>query len=245
MNAPHAIHDHASLRFPQARIAAAVRALDGERRAHVAAAAHSLVHCLQDFAERGQVPLAAVIDSGDRAAPCQWQHYQGRGATPLDGRTQALHYYYHSHAVSGAAQDEHGHFHLFAQLGAGDDGKPRYTHLVAIGVDARGLPLRLFTTNRWVTDETWLPAPRVVALAERIAAATAPAADPVERWLQAQLGVFAPQVAALLEHRDQRVQSRQRSGHRPGLLEDRRMHVLSQCRVSVERQLTAFDHVIH
>lgn len=235
--------DHAHLCFPQDRIIAAVRGLDNVRRAHVQAAAQTLIDCLQDFADRGQVPLAATVEGVD--APCLWQQYHGDEATPLGTRPEALHYYYHSHAVSGGLQHEHGHYHLFAQLGADGDNTPRYTHIVAIGVDARGLPLRLFTTNRWVTDETWLPADRVIGMAERIAADTGPTTDSSERWLRAHMGIFAPQIAALLGHRDQRIKARLEGGGRPGLLEDRRMHVLSQCRVSVEEQLTAFDHAIH
>ena len=34
----------------------------------------------------------------------------------------------------------------------GDDA---LTHVVAISMDSKGRPLRLFTTNRWVTGETW------------------------------------------------------------------------------------------
>lgn len=233
------------LSFPQARLVDTLQALDGPRRRQVQAAANTLIDCLQDFSDRGQVPLAATVTVDGPAAPCLWQQYRGNGASPLGSRPQSLFYFYHSHAVSGALPQEHGHFHLFAQLEANEDEKPQYTHIVAIGVDARGLPLRLFTTNRWVTGETWLAADRVIGMAERIAANTMPAADMSERWLQSQMGVFAPQIAALLRHRDQRINDRLARGGRPGLLEDRRMHVLSQCRVSVEEQLTAFDHAIH
>ncbi len=236
-------HDNARLHFPPARVAAAVRALDEARRARVRDAAHAVIDCLQDFADRRQVPLAATV-VGDHA-PCLWQHYTGTNPGTLDDRPHVLHHYYHSHPVSGARDDEHGHYHLFAQLGTGDDNAPQYTHIVAIGVDARGLPLRLFTTNRWVTGERWLPADTVMAHAERIVAEGPSGNDPTERWLHAQLGIFAPQIAALLHHRDARIDARRRGRHRPGILDDRRMHVISQCSVSVEHQLSAFDRVIH
>lgn len=235
--------DSASLPFPPARIAASLRALDGPRRRHARRAAGTLIDCLRTFVQAGKVPLAVAV--GDSAAPQTWQHYKPAVARALDGRYGKLHYYYHAHASPGAAADEHGHFHLFAQLGNDAAGVARYTHLVAIGVDARGMPCRLFTTNRWVTDETWLPANRVLARAEKIAAASAPADDAMERWLRAQLGVFAPQIAKLLRHRDRRMSARQRSGHRPGLFEDRRMYVISQCPVSVANQLTALDAEVH
>lgn len=233
--------DSAALAFPPARIAAGLRALDGPRRRHARRAAGTLIDCLRRFVRAGQVPLAVAV--GDTTAPQTWEHYQPAAASALDGTPGKLHYYYHAHPSPGAAPDEHGHFHLFAQLGKDAAGVARYTHLVAIGVDARGMPCRLLTTNRWVTGETWMPARRVLGLIEKLAAAPDDSGDVMERWLRAQLGVFAPQIAKLLRHRDRRMSARQRSGCRPGLFEDRRMYVISQCPVSVDQQLTALDAV--
>lgn len=235
--------DHSRVPFPRARVTASLRALGRSSRARTRTAATALIDCLDRFVAAGRVPLAAAL--GDTDAPQAWHQYGAVGDMPADGGAGALHFYYHAHRTPGASSAEHGHFHLFAPLGATGGDAPRYTHLLAIGVDARGMPLRLFTTNRWVTDETWLPAERVIALIEAVAAAPAAGADPLEAWLRAQLGVFAPQIAALLRHRDRRVAARLQGGRRPGLLEDRRMHVLSHCRISVERQLVALDHVSH
>ncbi len=240
-HAPSLRSDSAELAFTPARIAAGLRALDGPRRRHASRAAGTLIDCLRSFVRAGQVPLAVAV--GDSAAPQTWEHYQPVAASALDGTPGTLHYYYHAHASPGAAPDEHGHFHLFAQLGKDAAGVARYTHLLAIGVDARGMPCRLLTTNRWVTGETWMSASRVLAIIEKLATAFYDTDDVMERWLRAQLGVFAPQISKLLRHRDQRMSARQRSGRRPGLFEDRRMHVISQCPVSVDQQLSALDAV--
>ncbi len=240
---PAIVGDSAYLSFPPARVTANLRAFNSARRRRTRSAADALVDCLRMFVETGQVPLAAAV--GGSTVPQAWQHYQPDVAAKLDGTPGALHYYYHSHASPGATPAEHGHFHLFAQLGHDAAGAARYTHLVAIGVDARGMPCRLFTTNRWVTGETWLPAARVLTLIEQIAAMPAANDDPVDRWLRAQLGAFAPQVVELVRHRDRRMASRRRGGRRPGLFDDRRMHVICQCSVSVERQLAAIDRVFH
>ena len=243
-HAPNLRTDSAGLSFPPARIAAGLRALDGQRRRHAHRAAAALIDCLRTFTQVGQVPLALVLGK-IKAPPKTWQHYQSPAAAALDGQPDKFYYYYHAHASSGATSIEHGHFHLFAQLGDDAAGEARYTHLVGIGVDARGMPCRLFTTNRWVTGETWMSANRVLARIERIVAQSTPVEDTMERWLRAQLGVFAPQIAKLLHHRDQRMNARQRSGRRPGLFEDRRMDVISQCPVSVDQQLSALDAVLH
>lgn len=234
--------DSVHLSFSPVRLVASLRQLDGVRRQRAHHAADTLIDCLHRFVHAGQAPLAAVV--GAAQTPEIWQHYRPDTAA-LDGRLGVLHYYYHAHASPGAAPGEHGHFHLFAQLGNDAAGEARYTHLVGIGVDARGMPCRLFTTNRWVTGETWLPASRVLALAELIAAAPAATGDPVQRWLHAQLGVFALQLTHLLRHRDRRMAARRRGGQRPGLFDDRRMQIISQCRVSVATQLAALDQLVH
>lgn len=235
--------DSPRLAFTPAHITASLSALDRAQRARARAAADALIVCLHKFVGAGQAPLSAAV--GQTETPQIWRHYQPAEAMAIDGRPGALHYYYHAHPTPGAHTAEHGHFHLFAQLGADGEGVARYTHLIAIGVDARGLPIRLFTTNRWVTDETWLPADRLIGLVEQIAHCRVRRSDPIDAWLRAQLGVFAPQVIGLLRYRDRRMRARRQDGGRPGLFEDRRMHVVSQCLVSVERQLTALDHVIH
>ncbi len=235
--------DNSRLRFPQARIAACLQRLDRPELERAQAAASALVDCLCAFVDAGDFPLSAVVGRGE--TPRTWHAYQAEDASMLDGARGVLHYYYHSHDTPGMTAEEHGHFHLFAQLGNDATGKPCYAHLAAIGVDARGMPQRLFTTNRWVTDETWLPAETLIALAENIANTADTGARTVERWLRAQLGVFAPQIAELLRHRDRRMGARLAGGRRPGLFEDRRMHVISQCHVSVEQQLTVFEHLIH
>ena len=41
------------------------------------------------------------------------------------------------------------------------------SHLIAIAIDFRGEPIRLFTTNRWVTGETWYRAEDVTRMLDR------------------------------------------------------------------------------
>ena len=84
-------------------------------------------------------------------------------------RETASQYYYHAHRED---HEEHGHFHLFVRNSAlpesaepvhGPVGEDRVAHLVAISMDAWGYPTDLFAVNRWVTDESWLPAEAVIA----------------------------------------------------------------------------------
>jgi hypothetical protein len=45
------------------------------------------------------------------------------------------------------------------------------THLLGIGLDPRGLPRSLFTVNRWVANDAWLPACPCAELVQRFSLA--------------------------------------------------------------------------
>lgn len=223
--------DRPRLSVPPRLLHRRLRTLDAGHRHRTHRAAWELVALLDGYAERGLTPLADAL--GGRA-PEVWGQY-----AHLPERMQRageFFFYYHSHDRTPAG--EHGHFHLFSALpGQRSDGRQAWAHLVGIGVDARGLPRRLFTTNRWVTDEQWIDAAAVCAELERILATPAADAEPLERWLRGVLTVFMPQIALLLEHRDRRIAAR---GER-AIFEDRRMYVLSECRVALDDQARAID----
>ena len=132
-------------------------------------------------------------------------------------------YYYHVHD-SGP-----GHFHTF--MGTGKT----MTHLIAIAMDADGAPVRLFTTNRWVTGEAWRPAPEAIRMVERFAVARATPSWPVNRWIGAMIRLFRPQIAALIAARDAAVAAH--GGE--AALEDRALEVTSALDIDVERQIAA------
>jgi len=148
-------------------------------------------------------------------------------------------YYYHAHRDD---HEEHGHFHLFVRAGAvpadwqpclGPEGDERVVHLAAISMDAWGYPIELFTVNRWVTDESWLPAAQTIALLDRFTVDHAYPSWPVNRWLTAMVRCFRPQLAQLLAERDQALVAHQRSRTWEEVLEDRSLEVTSRLVVDV------------
>lgn len=167
-----------------------------------------------------------------RAAPVPWNHYPARDARD---RAAGYRYYYHSHPDSrgGRLPAEHGHLHLFAQA----RGQSAVTHLLAISMDGHGRPARLFTTNRWVTDERLQPGPAVLKLLQRFHMKQPARLGAVHQWLSAVLRLFVPQIRELLGERDVRLRESQ-----PGFTEDRRREVLSQRLVSLDHQVAAIQH---
>lgn len=117
------------------------------------------------------------------------------------------------------------------------EGDP-WSHLVAIAMDAAGKPLRFFTTNRWVTDETWYPAADVAAMLDRFVLGPVPPAPLLNRWLTALLGLYKPLLADLLARRDLAVMDwRRRRRAKVHVFEDRRLEVTSTLDIDCGRQI--------
>lgn len=119
---------------------------------------------------------------------------------------------------------------------AGKDGDP-WTHIVALSMDRAGRLRGLFTTNRWVTDETWYKAGDVAALLDRFVVGAPPPETLVNRWLTAAVGLFRPQIIELLEARDAAVMGwRQRRRGKVHVFEDRRLEITSACAIDIDHQ---------
>ncbi len=159
-------------------------------------------------------------------------------------------YYFHRHR-----EGEIGHFHTFLRphgmpeaIQPADPAERRLpgdnnalTHFVAIALDAEARPIELFTTNRWVTAETWYRAEDVITLLPRFHIGHDQPSDLLNRWLEAVLLLFRPQIAALLRARDATVE---RCRHRlPGIavLEDRDLEVTSCLAVDAAAQIAALQ----
>jgi hypothetical protein len=117
-------------------------------------------------------------------------------------------------------------------------GGDRVAHLVAVAVDAAGEPVRLFTTNRWVTGETWYRAADVARMLERFAPAATGASPLLDRWLGALLRLFRADIHRLLERRDEAVAKwRWQWPRRGNPLEDQRLEVTSHCTIDLDARL--------
>ncbi|MEX2628428.1 MAG: hypothetical protein WD341_00715 [Tistlia sp.] len=169
----------------------------------------------------------------------EWDHYPKGDVYDHETHGQ---YYYHAHGVDQRFADEHGHFHTFLRpagmppgmrpapmstLQPPGDPEDALSHLVAIAMDSRGQPVRLFTVNRWVTGETWYGAEDVVRMLPRFAIDHARPSWPVNRWITGLLAMYRPFIGALVRQRDQAVHRWQRERNPPDVYEDRRLEVTS------------------
>ncbi len=182
----------------------------------------------------------------------EWDHYPPGDV--YDDETHAQ-YYYHAHPPEGRAKKfgpEHGHFHTFLRpKGMPKNIKPApvpdyeepegdndaLTHFVGISTNRAGFPIRLFTTNRWVTGETWYSAKSVISMMDRFLMDLAYPSLPVNFWITAMLQLFRPDIEALLKERDQAVLEWQKKHPEENVYEDRGLELPSIQDISVEDQI--------
>ncbi len=188
--------------------------------------------------------------------PTEGTFYEFQHCPPgdiYDGETHSQ-YYYHAHR-----KGEHGHFHTFLrEKGIPDDVHPvaqseseamrqrddKYCHLVAISMNKKGVPIGLFTTNRWVTGENWYAADDACAMLDCFDIDHARPSWATNRWVSAILRLFRPQIVKLLHERDAVVADWQKRHEDTEVYEDRGLDLPSRVKISVERQIRAVEDVL-
>ena len=198
--------------------------ISASERSKLLLAGAEVLDVVQTLQRKGRNVVTEVL--GEDQPMRQWQHYPADDATDL---VSGYRWYYHAHP-DATALGEHGHFHVFAAASPGAG----YTHLLGLSMSESGMPLRGFTTNRWVTNEIYAPAGRVLKSLRQFAMSEPTPMTLVHRWLAATLRLFRPQIAWLLATRDQRLMAARAT--RPNVFEDRRTTLLSQCSFELQAQ---------
>lgn len=197
------------------------------------AAARQAVAVQARYAAAGQGMAQAALAGAPSATTLR--HYP---AGDVIDHANGSQFYYHAHGSRRCPAEEHGHFHLFVRRpDAADPAAPTFFHLAALSLDARGWPLRWFTTNRWVTGERWVPAATAIAALPGFAPVARGRLAPVAAWLGAMVTLYGDTLAALLRRRDAVVARRLRGTDPDTLFEDRRLDVVTQTRVALPGRL--------
>jgi hypothetical protein len=229
---------------------------------HQADAAATIRDCRRVLAASGSTIIAEVTGGREVA---DWQRCPHGEVYDPSHHSQ---YFYHCHATPAAGagrRTEHGHFHLFLraegmpagatplvlpELAVADaplppqaapakrGGRDEVSHLLAIALDRRGEPVRLFTTNRWVTGETWYRADDVIAMLDRFQVERGGGSVLLNRWLGAIVRLFRPEIAQLLRERDAAVTGWRRR-RRNNVFEDPRLEIPSTLDIDLDERLAA------
>jgi len=217
----------------------------------MAEAAREVRTCQRVLAKTGDTVVGELLRG--QGSVYEWRHYPQGDVYDAEYHAQ---YYYHCHPESERSNGEHGHFHTFLRplgMPAGvrpaplDDYVPppgdndALSHLVGIAMDQGGRAVRLFTTNRWVTGETWYAAPDVVRMLDAFVIDHARPSWPANRWITALVRLFRPQVENLLHQRDAAIRRWAEAHPNGNVFEDRALEVTSQVAISVEEQVAEIE----
>lgn len=180
----------------------------------------------------------------------EWNHYPDGDV--YDPKSHAQ-YYYHAHPKD-ERPGEHGHFHTFlrpkgmppglapaplADFEPPEADNDALSHLIAISMDKRGMPLKLFSTNRWVTGEIWYSAEDVCRMLNYFLVDHVRPSWPVNLWISNMVVLFRPQIRALIRARDAAVDAWAANHPGENVYEDRRLEVTAEYDISVPDQMMA------
>jgi len=203
-----------------------------------------LLETYAGLAQRGEHLLGQLL-GGD--LPRQWRHYPENDAIDQGSGFQ---WFYHSHSPEDRpGAFEHGHIHLFARRRlwsrrlrsaheiefaslADDPARQLSTrHLITIGLNAKGIPISLFTVNSWVTGDLMLSASNTALMLEQMTLATGN--EDVDAVIECVVRLYKKEIQDLLVRRDALLYQRRS----PGLLCDESLEVLSEIAINVDRKI--------
>ena len=234
----------------------------------VASAAAVIRECRRVLVASGSTLAREAVGKSGKVG--DWRHYPAGDVYDPSSHAQ---YFYHRHPAPDAATkhpDEHGHFHLFMRAEGMPEGTlplllpevaianlptppqaapskrgacDEVSHLVAVAIDAQGEPVRLFTTNRWVTGETWYRAEDVIRMLDRFSLDAAEPTSLVNGWLGAVVRLYQPEIAMLLRKRDEAVMDPRRRRRRVDVFEDPKLEITSSLAIDLDARLAAVDRL--
>lgn len=220
--------------------------LPASRLKDMEAAADEVIECCRALAHTGGNLVGELLR--DVETFFEWDHYPDGDVFDHQSHSQ---FYYHAHP-QGERGNEHGHFHTFLRP-AGmparvkpalvpdfeppEDASDALSHLIAVSMDEFGVPIRLFTVNRWVTGEVWYTAADVRAMLDCFAIDHAQPSWPVNRWISAMIRLYRPQIGALLDARDAAVEAWSAAYPDRNVFEDRDLDMTSMLDIDID------DHI--
>jgi hypothetical protein len=180
------------------------------------------------YAKKGMT-LSEVALCGSKEF-VEWNHYP---ANDLVDEVSGYEFYYHAHSADEMYNGEHGHFHLFKRHGHD------FHHLIGIALNQQGLPVRLFTTNQWVTGEKLVSAKSVVAELRDFDMATKGRMGPIARWISAFTKLYFVEMEMLILDRDHKIgQLEIELGDIKMALDSKNHHVLTESKIDLLDRLS-------
>ena len=102
-----------------------------------------------------------------------------------------------------------------------------------------GFPMGLFTTNRWVTDESFYTADDAIRLLDLFKMDHTYPCLAANQWITAMVRLFRPQIEVLLHERDRQIARWEKMHPDRDVYEDRELEITSITDIDVDKQIAA------
>lgn len=182
------------------------------------------------YAESGRTLNEAALCGASEFI--EWQHYP---RNDLVDEVSGYEFYYHAHSADEMPNEEHGHFHVIKR------DEQSFHHLIGIALNQRGLPVRLFTTNQWVTGEDMAQSTLVIKSVREFEMLVKGRMSLVSKWIDATIQLFAKEIEELILERDQKIaQLVAKHGNRELVLNSREHHVLTETKIDLMGRLSNY-----
>ena len=211
----------------------------------LAQAAAEVVNCIRVLEKSGSNLVTEVLDEREFV---EFEHYPENDV--YDPETHAQ-YYFHAHPQTRREWNDYGHFHTFLrpkglvrEIRLALPGTVPTTevndpacHLVAISMNPQGRPVRLFTTNCWVTAETGCAAPLLIGMLDQFVVDLAKPSWPLNRWISAMIRLYREEIVKLIHERDATIAEWQITHPERDVFEDRALEVTSAMTIDLDARL--------
>jgi len=195
-------------------------------------AAQELASIQMKYAESGRTLSEAALCGAKEFV--EWQHYP---INDLVDEVSGYEFYYHAHSADEMPHGEHGHFHVIKRDAKG------FHHLIGIVLNPKGLPIRLFTTNQWVTGEEMAGSTTAIKSIRGFEMVKKGRMALVGRWVSALITLFSVEIERLILERDQKIANLvAEMGNREIVLNSKKYHVLTECKIDLMARLS--DHLL-
>lgn len=160
-------------------------------------------------------------------------------------------YFYHCHRENFETE-EHGHFHCFLRykyiskkirptpLPDWDKNSDNpMTHIVAIAMNRYGEPIRLFSINRWISNEIWYDAKHTLSFIKKFKMKKNDSSywQILDRWIEGMIHLFAPQIQWINKVRDMTISHYKTIYADDNIYEDPRLDLLSEIPINLNQQI--------
>ena len=217
--------------------------LDTAERHQAWQSAIALVGSMQQLSSKGEQVVQHMI--GD-AIFAEWEHYPDND---VRDEKHASQYFYHAHPGAQRPFTEHGHFHLFVhaeKLGmrsASQRYSPAPAHLIAISMDANGLPNGFFVVNRWVTKGPWLSLAHCERGLKHFQVKVGKTSKQVHIFLRSLVQLYYPHIIALLKQRDEIMEKLCAKRDRRSVFADTTLEVLCHLPIDLLSDIAALEEL--